>query len=64
MPKTTANGGATAESELALELTLGIEPVSRAQHVIPMKKRKIEADGGFRPNNDACNTVLGLDFAA
>ncbi|KAA0063385.1 LOB domain-containing protein 41 [Cucumis melo var. makuwa] len=51
-------------SELALELTLGMEPVLRAQHVIPMKKRKIETDVGLRPKNETCNTVLGLDFAA
>lgn len=60
------DGGAVPipQSELALELTLGMEPALRAQHVIPMKKRKIEADIGFRPNNDTCNTVLGLDFSA
>ncbi|XP_038899244.1 LOB domain-containing protein 40 [Benincasa hispida] len=60
------DGGAVPipQSELALELTLGMEPVLRAQHVIPMKKRKIEADVGFRPNNETCNTVLGLDFSA
>ncbi|KAG6607034.1 LOB domain-containing protein 41, partial [Cucurbita argyrosperma subsp. sororia] len=52
------------ESELALELTLGMEPVSRAQHVVPMKKRKIEGNDGLRPNKETCNTVLGLDFAA
>uniref|UniRef100_A0A0A0LCG6 LOB domain-containing protein n=3 Tax=Magnoliopsida TaxID=3398 RepID=A0A0A0LCG6_CUCSA len=51
-------------SELALELTLGMEPVLRAQHVIPMKKRKIEAEVGLRPKSETCNTVLGLDFAA
>lgn len=67
VPKSTEHGGGVVgiqENELALELTLGMEPVSRAEHVIPMKKRKIEADSGLRPNNEACNTALGLDFAA
>ncbi|XP_023528698.1 LOB domain-containing protein 41 [Cucurbita pepo subsp. pepo] len=66
--KRPGHGGGTVpipQSELALELTLGMKPVSRAEHVIPMKKRKIETDVGLRPNNnEACNTVLGLDFAA
>lgn len=66
LKSTGQDGGVVAipQSELALELTLGMEPALRAQHVIPMKKRKIEADVGFRPNNDTCNTVLGLDFSA
>ncbi|RDY04026.1 LOB domain-containing protein 41 [Mucuna pruriens] len=32
--------------EVGLELTLGFEPVSRARHVVPVKKRRIEVDCG------------------
>ncbi|KAL6287550.1 hypothetical protein ACE6H2_011940 [Prunus campanulata] len=55
------------EGELALELTLGLEPQSRAHHVVPVKKRKIEANGlGGRSSADdgACKMELGLDLVA
>ncbi|KAJ8761245.1 hypothetical protein K2173_001301 [Erythroxylum novogranatense] len=45
-------------SEMAgvgLELTLGLEPVSRANHVVPVKKRRIEPCDA-----DACKMELGL----
>lgn len=55
------------EGELALELTLGLEPQSRAHHVVPVKKRRIDAYGlGGRSSADdgACKMELGLDFVA
>lgn len=52
------------ESELALELTLGIESSSsRAPHVVPVKKRRIDASGfcgGSTSGDDACKMELGL----
>ncbi|KAI5340544.1 hypothetical protein L3X38_019818 [Prunus dulcis] len=55
------------EGELALELTLGLEPQSRAHHVVPVKKRRIDAYGlGGRSSADdgACKMELGLDLVA
>ncbi|KAB2613672.1 LOB domain-containing protein 41-like [Pyrus ussuriensis x Pyrus communis] len=54
------------DGELALELTLGLEPPSRGHHVVPMKKRRIEAEfGGSSPADDgACKMELGLDYVA
>lgn len=50
------------DSEVALELTLGLEPVSRAGHVVPMKKRRVEAcvGGGSAEFGAACKMELGL----
>lgn len=48
---------------LGLELTLGFEPVdSRASHVVPVKKRRLEACGTCE--GDTCKIELGLDYAA
>lgn len=48
---------------LGLELTLGFEPVvSRASHVVPVKKRRLEACGTCE--RDMCKVELGLDYAA
>ncbi|XP_068303444.1 LOB domain-containing protein 41-like [Pyrus communis] len=54
------------DGELALELTLGLQPQSRANHVVPVKKRRIEAGfGGVSPADDgACKIELGLDYVA
>jgi hypothetical protein len=50
------------DSEVALELTLGMEPVSRAGHVVPVKKRRVEAyvGGGSAEFRGACKMELGL----
>ncbi|XP_004304129.1 PREDICTED: LOB domain-containing protein 41-like [Fragaria vesca subsp. vesca] len=52
------------ESELALELTLGLESSSsRAPHVVPVKKRRVEASGfcgGSSSGDGACKMELGL----
>lgn len=47
---------------LGLDLALGLEPVSRAHHVVPVKKRRIEALGSG--DIDTCKMELGLDYAA
>ncbi|CAK7344367.1 unnamed protein product [Dovyalis caffra] len=47
---------------LGLDLTLGLEPVSRAHHVVPVKKRRIEALGSC--DVDTCKMELGLDYPA
>ncbi|KAG6777480.1 hypothetical protein POTOM_017303 [Populus tomentosa] len=47
---------------LGLDLALGLEPVSRAHHVVPVKKRRIEALGSS--DIDTCKMELGLDYAA
>ncbi|KAJ6402677.1 hypothetical protein OIU84_014726 [Salix udensis] len=47
---------------LGLNLTLGLEPVSRAHHVVPVKKRRIEACGSS--DADTCKMELGLDYSA
>ncbi|XP_021621212.1 LOB domain-containing protein 41 [Manihot esculenta] len=64
-----SNGGvqdhATREmAGLGLELTLGLEPVSRASHVVPVKKRKLESYGYSSSEDDTYNTELGLDYPA
>ncbi|KAF8010206.1 hypothetical protein BT93_J0980 [Corymbia citriodora subsp. variegata] len=48
-------GGA---EEIGLELTLGFEPVARANHVVPVKKRRFEDYGA------SCKMELGLDCSA
>ncbi|XP_050226618.1 LOB domain-containing protein 40 [Mercurialis annua] len=45
---------------LGLELTLGLEPASRASHVVPVKKRKIESS--CYSDDDTCKIELGLDY--
>ncbi|XP_031250561.1 LOB domain-containing protein 40-like [Pistacia vera] len=48
---------------LGLELTLGFEPVvSPANHVVPVKKRRLEGCGTCE--GDTCKVELGLDYAA
>uniref|UniRef100_A0A6M2F667 LOB domain-containing protein n=1 Tax=Populus davidiana TaxID=266767 RepID=A0A6M2F667_9ROSI len=47
---------------LGLDLALGLEPASRARHVVPVKKRRIEAPGSS--DTDTCKMELGLDYAA
>lgn len=46
--------------EVGLELTLGFEPVSRADHVVPVKKRRIE----LKDWSVSCKMELGLELAA
>ncbi|KAG5227159.1 hypothetical protein OIU76_028037 [Salix suchowensis] len=46
--------------ELGLDLTLGLEPVSRAHHVVPVKKRKVEACGSS--DADTCKMELRLEY--
>ncbi|KAF2299520.1 hypothetical protein GH714_032349 [Hevea brasiliensis] len=48
----------TEMAGLGLELTLGLEPVSRASHVVPVKKRKLES------YENACKIELGLVYPA
>lgn len=52
----------TEMSGVGLELTLGFQPVSRAHHVVPVKKRRIEACGSC--DADTCKMELGLDYSA
>ncbi|KAL5581951.1 hypothetical protein UlMin_014393 [Ulmus minor] len=55
------------ENEPALELTLGFEPASRACHLVPVKKRRIEAfgcGGGATFDDGVCRTELKLDYQA
>ncbi|KAL5153311.1 LOB domain-containing protein 41 [Glycine soja] len=58
----------TGESgnEIGLELTLGFEPVSRVNHVVPMKKRKIIASKSYGDSaeKDSCKMELGLEYPA
>ncbi|KAF5748021.1 hypothetical protein HS088_TW05G00753 [Tripterygium wilfordii] len=49
------NEGARNGTDLGLELTLGLEPLSREHHVIPVKKRRTEAY-----DVDACKMELGF----
>ncbi|KAJ7000577.1 hypothetical protein D5086_008536 [Populus alba] len=54
-----------ASNEIAgvgLDLALGLEPVSRAHLVVPVKKRRIEAP--WSSDIDTCKMELGLDYAA
>ncbi|XP_058739214.1 LOB domain-containing protein 41-like [Vicia villosa] len=49
----------TGEENVGLELTLGLEPVSRVYHVVPVKKRRVElkdCGGG------SWNVELGLQY--
>ncbi|PRQ53086.1 putative transcription factor AS2-LOB family [Rosa chinensis] len=51
------------ENELGLELTLGFESSSRAPHVVPVKKRRVDASGfcgGSSSGDGACKMELGL----
>ncbi|XP_041005576.1 LOB domain-containing protein 41-like [Juglans microcarpa x Juglans regia] len=59
-PKANEQG---QDSEIGLELTLGFEPVWRANHVVPVKKRKVEACvGGSSTGFGTCKMELGLDY--
>ncbi|KAK2652230.1 hypothetical protein Ddye_012086 [Dipteronia dyeriana] len=59
-PDWCGGGGAIG---VGLELTLGLDPVpSRAQHVVPVKKRKLEGSGSCE--GDTCRVKLGLDYPA
>ncbi|XP_027359243.1 LOB domain-containing protein 41-like [Abrus precatorius] len=52
-------------SEIGLELTLGFEPVSRDDHVVPLKKRRIELMSCCgSAENGSCKTELGLEYSA
>ncbi|PNX99138.1 LOB domain-containing protein 41-like [Trifolium pratense] len=51
----------SGEENVGLELTLGLEPVSRVYHVVPVKKRRVElkdCGGG------SWNVELGLQYPA
>ncbi|BAT82978.1 LOB domain-containing protein 41-like [Vigna umbellata] len=51
--------------DVGLELTLGFEPVSRAQHVVPVKKRRIELkDFSGSAESGSCKMELGLECSA
>ncbi|XP_048231049.1 LOB domain-containing protein 40 [Ricinus communis] len=49
---------------VGLELTLGLEPTARENHVVPVKKRKIESYGYASSDHDTCKIELGLDCPA
>ncbi|KAF7811251.1 LOB domain-containing protein 41-like [Senna tora] len=71
-PKSTAvkrsdRGFDEEGGDVALELTLGFEPVSRAQHVMPVKKRRVElrdCGGSAESENGSCKVKLGLEYSA
>lgn len=48
-------------ADIGLELTLGFQPVSRANHVVPVKKRRIEFKDS--ENWSSCKMDLGLEFS-
>ncbi|RDX98731.1 LOB domain-containing protein 41 [Mucuna pruriens] len=48
------------EEGVGLELTLGFEPASRACHVVPVKKRRIE----LKNFSGSCKMELGLEYSA
>ncbi|CAA7038566.1 unnamed protein product [Microthlaspi erraticum] len=48
-----------SSGDVKLDLTLGLEPVSRAYHVVPVKKRKTGVFGTCQEQN-ACKTELML----
>ncbi|KAL9297524.1 hypothetical protein ACSQ67_023420 [Phaseolus vulgaris] len=51
--------------DVGLELTLGFEPVSRAQHVVPVKKRRIELkEFSGSAESESCKMELGLECSA
>ena len=47
--------------DVGLELTLGFEPVSGAQHVVPVKKRRIDLKDF---SGSSCKMELGLECSA
>ncbi|GAV75665.1 DUF260 domain-containing protein [Cephalotus follicularis] len=49
--------------DVVLELTLGMEPASRAHHVVPVKKRRMEPSCGTC-EVDTCKIELGLEYLA
>ncbi|KAL2329497.1 hypothetical protein Fmac_017078 [Flemingia macrophylla] len=50
---------------VGLELTLGFEPASRAVHVVPMKKRRIEfKEFSGSAESGSCKMELGLECSA
>nr|ABD96961.1 hypothetical protein [Tarenaya spinosa] len=57
--ETTAEATVTECGEIELELTLGMEPVSRAYHVVPMKKRRVGVFGTCQ-DDSTCKTELVL----
>lgn len=53
------------KGHVGLELTLGFEPASRAYHVVPVKKRRIELkDKSGSAESGSCKMELGLEFSA
>uniref|UniRef100_A0A2N9GGK6 LOB domain-containing protein n=1 Tax=Fagus sylvatica TaxID=28930 RepID=A0A2N9GGK6_FAGSY len=66
IPKPPTPNEQAHDSELALELTLGFEPMtSRANRVVPVKKRKVVVGGcGSADVVGACKMELGLDYPA
>ncbi|CAH8315114.1 unnamed protein product [Eruca vesicaria subsp. sativa] len=46
--------------EIKLDLTLGLETVSRADHVVPVKKRKMGVFGTWQGEESSCKTDLML----
>ncbi|XP_020223716.1 LOB domain-containing protein 41 [Cajanus cajan] len=50
---------------VGLELTLGFEPASRAVHVVPVKKRRIELkEFSGSAQSGSCKMELGLEYSA
>lgn len=58
MPKSDEHA---KDSDIGLDLTLGFEPVSHADHVVPVKKRRVEGCVvGGSTEFSACKIELGL----
>ncbi|KAI4346873.1 hypothetical protein L6164_007736 [Bauhinia variegata] len=67
-PGSVARSSDRAEDsgDVGLELTLGFEPASRACHVVPVKKRRLELRefGCGSVENGTCKMELGLEYSA
>ncbi|KAJ1391418.1 LOB domain-containing protein [Sesbania bispinosa] len=61
-PKRSDRTDKSGGYHVGLELTLGLEPLSRADHVVPVKKRRVELlkDCGGSADNGSCKMDLGL----
>lgn len=63
-PKRSDRTDESLGEPVGLELTLGFEPASRAYHVVPVKKRRVELRdcGVGSGENGSCKMELGLEF--
>lgn len=59
--KGTESGADESSGDVGLELTLGFEPASRASHVVPVKKRRVQF---WDSQNGSCKMELGLEYPA